>query len=83
MDDELLISELETETEDELAGNVETSTDRAEDNTGVLTGEWPTLVLTKRNRELLIALLDFATDNEITEDDETSTDLTEDNAGVL
>ena len=82
MDGELLISLLEAAIDDDITADVETATDLAKDNAGVLLTT-AGLELNKMTVELLITLLDTAADNEITEDDRTTADLADDTEIVL
>ena len=66
---ELLISGLETATDDEITADDETSTDLSEDKAGVLSSILR-LELTLIDGKLLNSGLETATDDEITADDE-------------
>lgn len=79
---ELLISMLETATEDEITPNDETATELAEENAGVLRSI-VRLELILIDGELLISLLDITTNDKFTGDNETTEDLAESNTAVL
>ena len=76
VENKLLFSELEEETEVDVTGGDGTSTaDIADDNTGLVCST-VILVLAKIDDELAISLLESATDDK-------STDFSEDNVAVL
>lgn len=82
MDGELLISLLDTSTDETITADDDSITDLANDNTDILYST-ARLELVTTDGERLSFVIESRIGDEITVDDEARTDLPEDNASVL